>query len=192
MKKYLIIPFLFMSSLFAYPQCSPELQGALQTIYQFPEGKKLLEEVEAEGPISIHWARFKGTSGAMWVTDDRAIVINANARRSYGEIIRSIFFELHNAKTDKEFSRLDWLAENHRISKSDFVESIERIEHQNACRVSSLINKAIQQGYFPASSKWNVPPDFETHYTLQKDAGHSGKIGSLYESLTHDQYYGCR
>ncbi len=190
MKKYLIVPFLLFSSLFAYPHCSPQLEPALQAIYRFPEGKKLIDEVEADGPFSIHWARFKSNSHAMWVTDDRAIVINAHSRRPYGEVLRSIFFELHNAKMNKEFERLDWLAENHRISKNDYVESTERIEHQNACQVAALINKAIQQGYFPPDSRWHIPPDFETHYMIQKEAGHSAKIAALYDSLTRSRYYG--
>jgi hypothetical protein len=190
MKKYLVVPFLLFSSLFAYPRCSPQLEPALQAIYRFPEGKKLIEEVEADGPISIHWARFPANSHAMWVSDDRAIVINANINRPFGEVIRSIFFELHNAKVDKEFERIDRLAVNHRISKNEYVEAVERVEHQNALSVGTLIERAIRQGYFPPSSKWDIPPDFETHYMLQKRAGHSGRIAALYDSITRNHYYG--
>ncbi len=189
MKKYLLIPLLLLSSLYAYPRCAPELKSALDTIYHFPEGKKLISDVEAEGPISIHWARFHSKSPAMWVGDDRAIVINANVPRPHGEVIRSIFFELHNAIAEKRFERLDWLAENRQISKNDYVESVERIEHENACAVAALVEKAISQGYFPPNARWHIAHDFETHYMIQRENGHSGNIASLYDSLSR-KYYG--
>ncbi|MCC5831576.1 MAG: hypothetical protein JJU12_00840 [Chlamydiales bacterium] len=190
MKKYLILPFLLFSSLFAYPRCSPQLETALQAIYRFPEGKKLIEEVEADGPVSIHWAPFPANSQARWESDTRAIVINSKMRPSYGDTVRSIFFELHNAKVDKEFERIDWLALQRRLSKNDYVEAIERLEHQNALRVGTLIEQGIRQGYFPPSSRWYIPPDFETHYRIQREAGHSGRIAALYDSLIRSHYYG--
>lgn len=190
MKKYFLSAFLLFSPLFAYPQCSPDLQPALQAIYQFPEGKKLVDDVEALGPIKITRSPFKSNSNAMWDSHNRMVVINANSSLSYGEIVRSIFFELHNAKTDSQFDQLDWLAIHHRISKSQYVESVERIEHHNAYSAAQLINKAIYHGYFPSTSKWPITPDFNVHFSIQKQTGHSGAIAAMYDALTRSTYYG--
>ncbi len=185
MKKYLLILFLLFSSLFAYPRCSTDLASALHAVYHFPEGRELLAQTEAEGPIQIYRAPFNSNSHAMWIGINRAIVINANSFRSFGEIVRSILFELHNAKTNSEFAYLDRLAHNRRISKSDYVKAVERLEHKNAYNTSRLIDRAISFGYFPSDAFWPIPSDFQAHYQVQKQAGHSRKIADTYDSLSH-------
>lgn len=193
MKKYLFIPFLLFSSLFAYPNCCPHLEQALAAVYRYPAGKELISAVESDGPVNIYCAPFSSRSAAMWVSDDRAIVINTNQPHTFGEVVRSIFFELHNARVDQKFIELDNLAVTGSLSRNAYVEGVERIEHQNAYTVALLINRAIQGGYFPSDSFWPIPSDFETHYRIQREAGHSAKIAAIYDQLCRERfYYGCR
>ncbi len=190
MKKYLSLLFLLSSSLFAYPACSKDVEHAVHSIYHFPEGKALLEKVESEGPLQIYRAPFNSNSPAMWVPADRAIVLNTNSAHSYGEMIRSIFFELHNALTNSQFIHIDTLAQQHRISKADYVETVERLEHQNAYNTASAIARAIEHGYFPHDAWWPIPADFDTHFRVQKQSGHSAKIAATYDALSYNSYYG--
>ena len=190
MLKLLFIPFLLFNSLFAYPTCCPHLEQALAAIYRYPAGKELIAQVEKEGPLNIYCAPFTSKSPAMWVTGDRAIVINTNQRHTFGEVVRSIFFELHNALTDRKFIELDQLAERGGISKNGYVEGIERIEHQNARTVARSIEKAIRSNYFPADSWWPIPFDFETHYRIQRETGHSNNIAAIYDQISRSNYYG--
>ncbi len=190
MKKYAFIIFLLTSSLFAYPRCSSDLAPAVQAIYRFPEGRQLLETVEKEGPLHIYTDRFNSHSNAMWVGCDRSIVINANNRRPYGENLRSILFELHNAKTDKTFEYYDGLAERGEISRTEYVNTIEWLEYKNARDTAHLIHKAIQQGFFPKECYWPIASDFHTHLEMQKYSGHSAQIAAIYDAITHSSYYG--
>lgn len=183
MMKYALILFLLCSSLFAYPTCSRDLESAVQMIYHFPEGKKLIEEVEAKGALRIYRAPFNSHSCALWSGDDRSIVINSNQSRTFGEIVRSIFFELHNAKADGQFLQLDRMASSGQINKAQYIESIERLEHQNAYQTSHSIQQAIRGGYFPQDAAWPIYADFQAHYRIQKQTGHSADIASVYDSI---------
>ncbi|MCH9626512.1 MAG: hypothetical protein S4CHLAM2_01340 [Chlamydiales bacterium] len=190
MRKYILIICLLTSSLSAYPRCSSDLAPAVQAIYRFPEGRQLLEQVEKEGPLRVYMDRFNSQSGAMWVGCDRSIVINANHKRSYGEKLRSILFELHNAKTDKTFEYYDQRAERGEISRAEYIETIEWLEYQNARNTADLICKAIQQGYFPRESYWPIASDFHAHLEMQKYSGHSAQIAAIYDAITHSREYG--
>lgn len=184
MNKFLIIPFLLFGSVFAYPHCSQDLAPALRAIYRFPQGRKLIDEVEKSGPVMIYRAPFNSRSNAMWMEPDRAIVINARESLTFAEIVRSIFFELHNAKTAWKFSQLDSLASNYQLSKSAYIENVEWVEHQNAVTCSRLIDLAIRKGYFPSDAHWPISPDFNRHYEIQVRTGHTQKIAAMYDSLT--------
>lgn len=191
MKKYFTALFLLVvGSLNAYPRCSPDMERAVRAVYHFPEGRKLLAEVEADGPIQIYRAPFNSNSHAMWVATDRAIVINANSHRSFGEVVRSIFFELHNALTNEQFAALDMRVRQKQIAKSDYVEAVERLEHQNAYNTSRAIDHAIRHGFFPQDSWWPIPADFHAHFQVQIESGHSAKIASSYDSMSREGFYG--
>lgn len=125
----------------------------------------------------------------MWVPCDRTIVINANLQRPFGEIIRSIFFELHNASTTSEFIQLDTLAQARKLSKHEYVESVERLEHKNAYSCACLVDKAVRLGYFPREAEWYIPANFQLHFQVQQESGHSQNIASTYDDLAHS-YYG--
>jgi hypothetical protein len=188
--KHLFIFLLLFSSLYALPTCSPELRPALNAIHAFPEGKRLIEEVEKEGAVHIYQAPFNGESRAMWNSVDRSIVINSNCSPSYGSVIRSIVFEHYNAKKNREFLHIDWLARTRQITKSEYVESIERLEHQNALAVCDLLERGFKQGYFPYTSRWWMPRDFDHYYSTQKSCGHSDVIAAYYDSIMRRHMYG--
>ena len=183
MKKIALLFLLLQGCLFAAPNISSDLKEVLNVVYSCPESKKLLEEVEKEGQISIYSAPFNSNSNAKWLPDERSIILNAAKRRSFGEKVRSIVFELHNASTTKHFDELDWRAAKRQISKQDYVVTVERMEHKNALQTKQIIQKAIQAGLFPRDSFWNIPDDFNTHYQVQYSSGHSQAIGALYDQL---------
>jgi hypothetical protein len=182
--RYLVIILLFLGSLNAYPSCAPELQTALSALYAYPESRKVIAAVEQSGPITIFRAPFESNSSAMWNGYQRAIILNARFSNFYGESIRSICFEMFNAIAEKEFVRLDNLARRRQISKKDYVLGIEKLEHQNALAVCALIERGIQKGYFPPSSRWYMPQDFDRYFEIQQRCGHSGAIAAVYDRLS--------
>jgi len=189
MKKFLLL-FIFLPSLvFAYPAVSPDLAEALKMLYNYPQAKSLLEKVEQEGPISIYSAPFQSNSNAMWMPDERAIVVNSLRQRSRGQEVRLILFELHNAIASKEFDHLDQLASWNKITKNDYIWSVEYLEHQNALNTKILVENAIAAGIFPKDSRWHIPSSFQEHLHTQSQSGHSAAIGALYEELKAYAYF---
>jgi hypothetical protein len=188
MKSIILLFLLSCGTLFAYPSCQdPLLNQALLAIYQLPEGRALIEQVESEGSIAICSAPFKSQSNALWSGTDRKIVLNASYKRPLGGIIQSMFFELHNAAAETKFCQLDRMAQKKMIDKETYIESIERLEHSNAVCTSNLLKKGVRLGLFPVDAKWPVPPHFEQHYQFQKQCGHAGAIGSVYDYICLSQ-----
>lgn len=193
MRRFLLVLFLILNSLSAYPSCAPELKSSLKAVYSFPPGRQLIDEVEKEGPIWIYCASFSGNSRAMWVPGKRAIIVNTRFSPSFSDGIRSILFELYNAKQNRAFLYLDNLAKSHQIAKEQYVASVERLEHQNALVISDLIQRGIQKGYFPPQSKWLIARDFRQHFAIQKKTGHSDAIAGFYDSMmrfNNQKFYG--
>lgn len=186
--RFFLIHFFILSSLYAYPSCSAELKSSLEAIYFFPPGRQLLEEVERQGPVWIYCASFSGNSRAMWIADKRSIIVNSRFFPSFADGIRSILFELYNAKQNQRFLHVDNLARNHQISKEEYIERVEYLEHQNALAVSKLIECGIEKGYFPPQSRWLIAKDFKRHFSIQKRSGHSDAVAGFYDSMMRRYY----
>ncbi|NGX60684.1 MAG: hypothetical protein K940chlam9_00151 [Chlamydiae bacterium] len=192
LKRFLSLFFLLTGSVYAYPTCSPEVSSAVQTLYKIPEARELIQKVEADGPVRVYVTPFPNGSNAMWRADERAIILNGNKSRTYGEMLRSILFEFHNAAADKEFMKTDWMAKQGQISKNTYIEQIERIEHSNALSTCNIIEQAIAKRIFPMDARWSIPSDFHFHFQIQKESGHSQAIAVTYDCLTHNTHVAQR
>lgn len=191
--KYLIIIclscFVCTSSLFAYPSCSQDLGVTVNTLLGMPEARKILTLVEQEGPIKIQWGRFHHSgSYAMWKGDERTIVLNAAKDWTEGKKIRSILFELHNALANREFYQIDLQAAAGKLSKWEYVEKVERLEHKNVLKTVSIIQKGIKMQSFPQDTFWAVETNFGRHFKIQQETGHSQLIAQMYDLLRHDYF----
>jgi hypothetical protein len=173
-----------MLPLGAYPTHPPQLTKPIKRLYQLEETKQLLANVEKEGPITIRSSFFGfEASNAAWMASQRTIFLNFSKPRSEGTLIASIVFELHNALLHKQFDYFDSLAMTGQISREHYIEAIERIEYTNAQKAAHILHKGICRGVFPADASWNLAPTFAEHYQIQIQAGHSGMIGTVYDSL---------
>ncbi len=184
--KHLILTFLFLLcvSLFAYPHHSPELRRPLHLLYHFDESRQILSKVEAEAPLNVSLTQLgERGSNAIWDPNRWTILLNSSKKRTIGVNVRSILFELHNALSNKKFVYYNGLARAGKISKAAYVETIERIEYQNALQTIAILKKGIELNIFPKDADWNVAPNFEEHFQIQKKAGHSQFITYNYDNL---------
>jgi hypothetical protein len=192
MKKQLFFLLLICASipLGAYPTHTPQLKAPIQNLYRLQETKQLLDEVEKQGPITIRNAAMGAqASNAAWVPSERAIYINFSKQRTPGSLITSIVFELHNALSVKQFDYYDHLARTRKISKAQYIEAIERIEYVNARSASHILAQGVRKGVFPQDAFWYIPNNFEQHFKIQLQSGHSAHIGQMYDSIIQSSSY---
>lgn len=162
----------------------PSLRSAVTTMLRLPEARQLLDRISKEGPVAVEVGKWGAKqSGAMWHPAQRKIVVNMSKKHSEGQKIAAIFFEMHNASTCRRFLELDTKACQGKISKRNYVESVEKIEHQNAVIASSLLEKAIARGIYPQDARWPILRDFRDHFQLQQQMGHSSQIACSYDTL---------
>lgn len=162
----------------------PELNKAVSSIEKLSDVRPLLEKVARQGKIKIEIEHMPTeTFEAFWDGNRRVITINSPDKRTPGSVICSILFELHNASTDQVLSTLVSKASSGIISKDEYVESVERMEHSNAVNTCALLDKGIQQGIFPVEASWYVYPNFDDHYKVQQLAGHSEWLANSYNVL---------
>jgi len=174
---------LFAANFSSYP---PALHAPITKLLSFPKANQLLHNVEKKrGKIKVQLKSFSfSTQNAMWNPKGRSIILHPQRKRHEGEVIRLILFELHNAKNQDKFHKVDMLANRGRIDRESYIRAIEYIEYENVMETVALINEGIRQGYYPQNAYWKVHADFEKHYALQKQAGHSQFIGQTYDKIT--------
>ncbi len=198
--KHLLVLFLFLTSslsLFGdyraaqFARVQSSLKPAVEKMLRYPKAQRLLQEAQREGPISVRSRPFHvSTSNAMWNAGNRTITLNSNHPRNEGEAIRSMIFELHNAKNNKRLHAVDLQARSGSLSKEAYVRNIEWVEHQNALEAKHLLDEGVNLGYYPSSSRWPIIENFEEHYRLQQSAGHSQFIAGIYDQISpHRNYY---
>lgn len=162
---------------------SPLAKKALDSLQQLPEFSRLVQEVEQEGTIQLEMLSLGSTFDAFWDSTNRKIRINEEKNQEMGVLVSSILFELHNAKSDKRFKSLYSMAKRGEISKDQYVENVERMEHQNALNCSYLLERGITLGIFPTKARWPILRDFDDHYKLQQIKEHSLWLAKNYESM---------
>jgi hypothetical protein len=166
-------------------QNSPHVKQAFHLIQNLPEARQLIQSIEKEGSVKIEILNLPQESfDAFWDGGRRTIRVNAGKNEKLGVLICSILFELHNASTNQQLKKMTTLAANGMISKDQYVESIERMEHENAIKTCALLNKGISINLFPPEAYWPILPDFEDHYKIQQIHGHSAWIAAQYDSIS--------
>lgn len=166
-----------------YPK---ELEATLDNLIRLPEARQLLEKVNKQGPIGLVLDS-RAESGAYWDSYHRKIGVNHTMLHTRGALINGILFELHNAVQDKMLNHYTTLAARGRISKEDYVEAIEKIEHENAVSASGLLKKGVEEKIYPEDASWTVFHEFADHYLVQQVTGHSNFIADRYDHLAKNR-----
>lgn len=172
---------------------SPRVSKAFETIQKLPEIKQLIAAIEKEGTVHVDVRDLPHEEfDAYWEGTERLIRINESRNEEFGTFLCSLLFELHNAHTNREIVRLGTLAYQGQLTKDQYVESVERLEYQNALQTSALLEKGISLKIFPESARWHLYNNFDDHYKAQQILGHSGWIANQYDSMGkgYVPYYG--
>jgi len=165
------------------------INDALKTLHKLPEVKALFQRVEKEGVIHVTQNHsITAQFGAFWEGYSRNILVNIGPKSTPGTILCSILFELHNAATDRDFAKLAFQASSGKLTKQEYVEKVERLEHSNAIKTVRLLEKGIREGYFPKTARWPIFENFEDHFRLQKQTGHSQWIANRYDEIRARSY----
>jgi hypothetical protein len=187
MKSLIIVIFSIINTtcLFAsFVNVPSNLKRAAQKIETFSESRHLLKEIEKEGLIKLEFRPLgKGPFHACWIGEIRTILLNSSNSWTEGQIISSILFELHNAKQDKAYDRLNTLALKRQITKDQYVETIEHLEFDNSIMTKNLIDAGIKNGYYPKDANLLVYKNFEEHFYWQLKLGHSALMARQYDDL---------
>jgi len=165
--------------------CAPELQTTLAIVKQIPGADAVLANVLKEGHINIRVndylpSRFEG----YWNPDNRTVYVTKLDGTSKEVLIVTLLFELHNALRNNDLSKLDHLAQTGQISRKRYIEAVERIEYQNACATSALLEKGIEKKIISKRCHWPLSSSFKAHFAYQKTCGHSVWIGEMYDDLS--------
>jgi hypothetical protein len=166
-------------------KCAPQLQDNLNTMLKLPEIRDLISTIQKEGniQITVRNTELSEQFGAFWDMDNRIICIAMSPNSSKGRIIGSILFELHNALANSQLNALDELAAQKKITKSAYVEGVERIEYHNSLKASAITAKGVKLGLFPPDAELSTYSSFEEHYRIQQWAGHSAWIAKTYDDI---------
>lgn len=159
-----------------------QLQPIVNQLLKLPEARQLLAQVSQEGPVGIAIDNHaSGEFDALWDGIQRVIRLNSNRHPTQGSWICSILFELHNASTNQHMGSLFEAAEANRMTKEQWVQAMERMEHRNARNTCDLLEKGIAQGIYPAEARWDIFYSFDDHYKLQQLSGHSQWLARNYD-----------
>lgn len=167
-------------------QCAPQLKHCLDKIQKLPEARKLIATIQKEGSIRIAVNNDHHLSkefGAFWDPAHRVITVNYSSHRSEGSLIASIIFEMHNASVNSKINHLDYLASKGQIDRDSYVEGIERLEYKNSINASKLAQQGIKKGIFPKTAHLPTYSNFDEHYRIQKEGGHSAYIAKNYDQI---------
>lgn len=164
---------------------SSDLTEIMNTIEKLPEAQALFREVQKNGPVKIKLERMDSFDfEALWNSETRTVTVNTLFNKTPGQILTSIIFELHNAKSDPILLDYFHKASNGKINKENYVRGVEKMEHQNAVNACDLLEKGIEKGLFPQDSRWTIFRNFDDHYKLQQVYGHSQWIAAKYDQIS--------
>lgn len=167
--------------------CSAELQPVFNKIWQLPEAREVIAEIQKEGQFRIvaNHHPLSQQFGAYWDYEHRAICVNVAHHQDQGEIIGSIIFEMQNALTTKKYDQLDNMAQRNQIDRESYIRSVEYQEFINSHNAASLARKGIAKRLFPSNSELPTFKTFDEHYRMQQYGGHSEWIGRAYDQLSN-------
>ena len=186
MKATLVLFTLALTPLYAgFISAPSELKQAVDSIESLDEGRQFLDLCQKSGQIDLKFkALGQNQSTACWIGHERVIILNASREFTEGKKINSILFELNNSLTHNEFVNLNKLAYQNRISKTEFVESVERLEYNNVLKTRLIVEKGVELGLFPSDALMPIAPNFEEHFRVQILCGHSDAIAKQYEQIS--------
>lgn len=162
-----------------------ELEGVVNLALQLPEVQAVLDEVLKDGPIQVKKnKKYSSEFEGYWEDWTRTIYITKDRYSSNGTLLSTFMHELHNAYRNSDLSYYNELARQHKISKKKYVRAIEYVEFLNARDSSRLLALGIERGIYPKDARWDIPEDFEVHYKIQRQSGHSAYIARSYDYLT--------
>ncbi len=165
---------------------TPKTIEALNLLKKLPGFNELLRDVESEGAVKLEMVCLQEESfDAFWDSSQRKIRINTLKNEDFNVLVCSILFELHNAKSDKQFKSFYTKARTAQMSKEAYVENVERMEHNNALNCSLLLEKGIDLGLLSEKAAWPILRDFDDHYKLQQIKEHSNWLATSYENMAH-------
>lgn len=172
----------FHSTKATFNHVPQQLQPIVAKMLKLPEAQDLLNRVNQQGSVTIIIDnQSSGEFDALWDGGERIIRLNSYRHSTEGSWICSILFELHNASTNQHMSNLYQAAAQNRMTKEQWVEQMERMEHSNARKTCELIEKGIAQGIYPQETRWSIFYSFDDHYKLQQITGHSTWLANSYE-----------
>lgn len=164
---------------------SSELQKVVKAVEKLPAARDLIERVQSEGGVSVAVSRRNNLNfSAYWESQSRQITLNLSYQRSFGTLIRSLLFELHNAASNSQFEELYRRAMSGTISREQYILGMERIEYSNCLKTSELLRQGIKLGIFPAGVDWYIPSSFQRHYEIQCSGGHAQYHGRNYDRMS--------
>ncbi len=186
----------------AYQYCSYQADGSLKAkhpilkktickLKELPESNCLIEEALKGGSIDVSLANQGMPFSAMWNSGERKIVVDAKTGDDQGEVLVNLLFELTNAVSEPEYQALYKAAQNGRINCDEYVETVERIEHDNMIDTVNILTKGVHAGIFPKSAQWSIIYNFSTHYKIQQLTGHSLFIVKEYHDVSPHGSHNC-
>jgi len=109
------------------------------------------------------------------------ICIDLPSNESDGIIIGSLLFELQNAAVNSKIQQLNELVKQRKITKENYIESMEYLEYINSLNASRMAEIGIKMGALPKDSKLPTYSSFKEHLSAQKMSGHSACFARNYE-----------
>jgi hypothetical protein len=190
---FLTLLFVNICQLDAAPIC-PQAKNSLHTkhssvsevitmLKNFPESNQVINKALKEGSITVEILNKGMPFEAMWASTIRKIAIDGRSHSDQGKILCHLLFELTNAVSESKYQDLYLMAKNGLIDCDSYVETVEKIEHQNMVQTVDIIEKGIATGVFPSSARWTIVYDFAIHYKIQQLVGHSLLIAEEYQDI---------
>lgn len=147
------------------------LDQAVAAIRELPECRPLLAKVEQEGGFRVI-ENPTAPFDAQWNPNRRTIEVNSRNHSSFGPIIVSILFELHNAVNNDRLKHLQDLARERSLPKDRFVRKIELREWKNWESTCHLISIGREKRIFPKDAQAKSFRTFFNYLTIQEQGGH--------------------
>lgn len=166
--------------------CSPELKPHLSRILEINEARECFKEAQKEGAVSVVLSDHPlcRQFGALWDVEERCILINLEAHKTFGSVIGSILFEMQNAVADSKFAKVERMAREGRLSKEAFVQGMERIEYENSLNAANIARIGIKRGLFPKDAELFTYSSFEEYYHYQGVGHHKDVYEEGFDRIT--------
>lgn len=165
-----------------------KLEPTIHLLQQVVASRNVVEKALCEGSIFVDISSEGMPFGAMWECSGRQIIIDRSFSTDPSTILRYLLFELHNAISESKYQELYEMAANAEIDCETYVETIEKIEHENMIDTVSILEKGISMGVFPESVQWEMIHDFAIHYKIQQLTGHSLQIAKEYQDISKNSF----